>query len=495
MWECAVAKSPWSFKTALELSAALKARKVSAVELAHDAIGRIERHDGRINAVCVRDFSRALDAARAADTALAHGETRPLLGIPLTVKESFNVAGLPTSWGFPAQKDFVPKEDAVAIVRVKDAGGVILGKTNVPFRLGDLQSYNDIYGTTNNPYDLGRTPGGSSGGSAAALAAGYGPLSLGTDIGGSLRVPAFHCGVYAHNPSFALVPRRGHTLPPFPPIGFEQDMAVVGPMARCAADLSQLLDVMAGPDPLETGVAYKLALPPPRHEALKDFRVLVVDTHPILPPNREVRKSIGKLVRNLKKARATVARQSSLLPDFMESSRLYMRMVLAVLASYWAIEEYERQRGGAEQLKPDDRSLAAERLRGVGASYRSWVSDKSARAGLRAQWRELFKSFDAVICPIMPTQAFPHDHSPDWEKRRIKIDDEEYPYPDQFAWPGIATLPGLPATAIPTGFASDGLPIGVQIVGPWLEDRTPLKLAELIEREFGGFVPPPMFDD
>ena len=296
-----MAKSPWSFKTALELSAALKARKVSAVELAHDAIGRIERHDGRINAVCVRDFSRALDAARAADTALAHGKTRPLLGIPLTVKESFNVAGLPTSWGIPAQKDFVPKEDALAIVRVKDAGGVILGKTNVPFGLGDLQSYNDIYGTTNNPYDLGRTPGGSSGGSAAALAAGYGPLSLGTDLGGSLRAPAFHCGVYAHKPTVTLVPRRGHTLPPFPPIGFDQDMGVLGPMTRSAADLSLLLDVMAGPDPLEAGVAYKLALPPPRHGALEDFRVLVVDTHPILPPNSEVRESIGKLAGNLEK--------------------------------------------------------------------------------------------------------------------------------------------------------------------------------------------------
>jgi len=159
MSECAVAKLPWTFKTALELSAALKARKVSAVELAHDAIGRIERHDGRINAVCICDFSRALDAAHAADAALARGEARPLLGIPLTVKESFNIAGLPTTWGFPAQKDFVPKDDAVVIMRVKDAGGVILGKTNVPFRLGDLQSYNDIYGTTNNPYDLGRTPG------------------------------------------------------------------------------------------------------------------------------------------------------------------------------------------------------------------------------------------------------------------------------------------------------------------------------------------------
>ena len=151
-------------------------QKVSAVELAQDAIGRIERHDDKINAICVRDFARGLDAARAADAALARGETKPLLGIPLTVKESYNVAGLPTTWGFPAQKDFVPPEDALSISRVKDAGGVILGKTNVPLGLGDWQSYNEIYGTTNNPFDLGRTPGGSSGGSSAALAAGYGPL-------------------------------------------------------------------------------------------------------------------------------------------------------------------------------------------------------------------------------------------------------------------------------------------------------------------------------
>ena len=230
-----MAKSEWSFKTAIELSAALAAKKVSAVELAQDAIGRIERHDARINAICVRDFERGLDAARAADAARARGETRPLLGIPLTVKESYNVAGLPTTWGFPAQKDFTPPEDALSISRAKAAGGVVLGKTNVPVGLGDWQSYNDIYGTTSNPFDLGRTPGGSSGGSAAALAAGYGPLSLGSDIGGSLRVPAFHCGVYAHKPTFALVPSRGHTPPPLPPLPLDRDLAVIGPMARCAA--------------------------------------------------------------------------------------------------------------------------------------------------------------------------------------------------------------------------------------------------------------------
>jgi amidase len=252
----ALAKSQWSFGTAIELSAALTAKKVSAIELTEHAISRIERYEDKINAICVRDFDRALAAARAADAALARGETRPLLGVPMTVKESYHVAGLPTTWGIPERKNFVPAEDALSISRVKDAGCVILGKTNVPLTLGDWQSFNEIYGTTNNPYDLARTPGGSSGGSAAALAAGYGPLSLGSDIGGSLRVPAFHCGVYAHKPTWALVPLRGHTPPPFPALPIDRDLTVIGPMARCAADLSLLLDVIAGPDPLEAGKAY-----------------------------------------------------------------------------------------------------------------------------------------------------------------------------------------------------------------------------------------------
>jgi amidase len=490
-----LAKSEWSFATATELSAALAAKKVSAVELAQDAIGRIERHDGKINAICVRDFERGLAAARAADAELARGVKKPLLGIPITVKESYNVAGLPTTWGIPAQKDFTPTEDALSITRVKDAGGVVLAKTNVPVGLGDWQSYNDIYGTTNNPYNLGRTPGGSSGGSAAALAAGYGPLSLGSDIGGSLRVPAFHCGVYAHKPTFALAPSRGHTPPPFPPLPFDRDLAVIGPMARSAADLSLLLDVIAGPDPMEAGKAYTLALPPPRHGALKNFRVLVVDTDPVLPTNAAVRAAIDRLAANLGKADVKIERQSPLLPDFAASSRLYMRMLMSFLGATFAPEIHAGAQQAATKLAPDDISLAAERLRGIVLSHRDWVLADGARARLRAQWRELFGTFDAVICPVMPTPAYPHDHSPEQETRRINIDGKDYAYPDQLAWPGIATLPGLPATAIPIGLSPDGLPVGVQIVGPWLEDRTPLKLAELIEREFGGFVRPPAFDD
>src|SRR5437660_9232318 len=357
--EHALAKSQWSFKTAVELSAALAAKKVSAVELAEDAIARIERHDTKINAICVRDFERGLAAARAADAELARGVKKPLLGLPVTVKESNNVAGLPTTWGNPAQKDFVAAEDALPVSRVKDAGGVILGKTNVPIGLGDWQSYNDIYGTTNNPYDLGRTPGGASGGSSAAVAAGYGALSLGSDIGGSLRVPAFHCGVYAHKPTFDLAAMRGHTPPPLPPLPSNRDLSVIGPMARGAADLSLLLDAIAGPDPLEAGKGYTLTLPASRHNELKDFRVLLIDSDPAMPTDTAVRGTLEALAANLAGAGVKVDRNSPLLPDFAASSRLYMRMLTSFLSATLPPEVYAGAQAAAAGLSPDDKSLGA----------------------------------------------------------------------------------------------------------------------------------------
>src|SRR5450755_1644645 len=206
-----------------------------------------------------------------------------MLGVPITFKEAFNIAGLPTTWGFPQFRHFVPNDDAVIVSRMKNAGAIIVGKTNVPLGLGDFQSYNDIYGTTNNPWDTGRSPGGSSGGSAVALAAGFGPLSFGSDIGGSLRVPAHFCGVYAHKPTMGLVPLRGYNPPPFPSLPGHGDLGVAGPLARTAVDLGRALDVIAGPDEDRTGVGYRLALPPPRHDNLHSFRVLVIDTHPLMP--------------------------------------------------------------------------------------------------------------------------------------------------------------------------------------------------------------------
>jgi amidase len=486
-------QSGWDFKTAAELVAALTARKVSALELTQQAIARIEREDRDINAICVRDFDHALSAARAADAALAKGERRPLLGVPMTIKESFNVAGLPTTWGMPAFKDFRPAQDAVAVARVKAAGAVLLGKTNVPFALADWQSYNDLYGTTRNPWDLGRTPGGSSGGSAAAVAAGFGARSLGSDIGGSLRAPAHYCGIFAHKPTFALLPSRGHTLPTVPALPHERDLAVIGPMARGAGDLALLLDVLADPDEESLAVAYRLALPPARHEELKRFRVLALEQHPLLPTAASVSTAIDALADRLAKAGASVARDSPLLPDLAASARLYMRLLFAFLAAFWPAESYTRMQSEAAALPPAGTSLQAERTRGAVLSHREWVLADGARARLSWQWRQFFDSFDVVVCPVMPTPAYPHDHSPDQRERHIVVDGTPYPYMDQLVWPGVATAPGLPATAIPIGLSEDGLPIGVQIVGPAFEDRTPLAFAALIERTFGGFVPPPRF--
>ncbi|MGA2044470.1 MAG: amidase [Roseiarcus sp.] len=488
-----MAKSEWTYGAAGAMAEALAAGKVSALELADDAIARIEACDGRVNAVCVRDFERARESARAADAALARGERRPLLGVPMTVKESYNLAGTPTTWGMPAQRHFKPAEDALAVARAKAAGAVVLGKTNVPVYLGDWQSYNDLYGVTNNPHDLARSPGGSSGGSAAALALGYGPLSLGSDIGGSLRVPAHFCGVFAHKPTFGIVPSRGHVPPPFPALPGSVDLAVIGPMARSAADLARLLDVIAGPDELDDAVGCRLALPPPRHERLSDHRVLILDSHPLVPTDSSVCAAIDALAGRLVRAGVEIARKSPLLPDLARGGPLFMRLLMSVLAAGWPPEAYAGSQQAAAALG-DDSSLAAERLRGAVLSHRDWIAASFERAGLRARWRALFAAFDAVICPVAPTPAFPHDHSADQEARRIPINGEPHPYLGMLLWPGVATAPGLPATAMPIGCAPSGLPIGVQIIGPRFEDRTPLKLAELIEREWGGFVPPPAFD-
>jgi amidase len=477
-----------NFATTKELTAALAAKKISALELTEHFIARIEALDGKLNAVVVRDFERARAAAKAADAALARGESRPLLGIPILIKESFDVAGLPTTWGVPALKDFVPKEDALMVARVRAAGAIILGKTNVPYVLGDWQSFNDIYGTTNNPWDLNRTPGGSSGGSSAALAAGFVPLSLGSDIGGSLRVPAHYCGIYAHKPTLNLIPPRGHRLP-----GTVQrisDLAVVGPMARNAADLEFLLDLTSDPDEARAGIAYRVALPKARHAALKDFRVLVVDEHPLLPTDAGVRAALDRLAQRLIKAGAKVARSSPLLPDLAASARLYMRLLMAALSERWPDETYQHAQTTTAALSPDDKSLLAERWRGAVMSHREWAADDMGRISLQQQWMELFREFDVVLCPPMSTPAFPHDHTPVPE-RQIEIEGKQCSFFDQLVWPEVATTPGLPATAAPIGLTDGGLPVGVQIVGPYLEDRTPLAFAALIEREFGGFVPPP----
>lgn len=478
-----------TYATLRDQVAALKARRISATELLEQTIARIEAHDDRINAVPVRDFDRARAAAQEADAALAKGEQRPLLGVPITVKESFDVAGLPTTWGAPAARDWRPQTDAVMVSRLKAAGAVVAGKTNVPLHLADWQAYNEVYGVTKNPYDLGRSPGGSSGGSAAALAAGYVALELGSDIGGSVRVPAHFCGVCAHKPTYALLPVRGHTPPGAPALPVTLDLAVVGPMARTAADLSLVLDLLAGPDEAE-GIAYSLKLPAPRGETLKDYRVLVLDTHPVIATSAATQAAIGRIAQGLEKTGAKVARSSPLLPDPAAIMKHYMVLLFSIFGADLPAEAYGELKTTVAGIPAQVESMDAMRARGLVASHADWIKSDRFRNGLNAQWRHLFRSFDVVLCPVTSTPAFPHDHSPDQRLRRLMVDGAAYPYQDQMSWISFATMSGLPATVIPVGLSPEGLPIGMQVVGPALEDRTTLRFAELVEREFGGFTPP-----
>ena len=483
----------WDYSTATELQQALVARKVSSIELVENAIARIEALNHSLNAITGHDFECAREAARRADAALSRGEQGPMLGIPITVKDAFNVTGLPTTWGNPKFEDYLPQEDAVVVSRLKRAGAVILGKTNVPLQLGDMQSYNDIWGTTNNPWDPNRTSGGSSGGSAAALAAGFGPISLGSDLGGSIRVPAHFCGVYAHKPSQWLIPDRGHTPPMVRPTARDPDLSVVGPMARSAADLSLALDVMAGPDEDRAGVGFQLALRPARCDHLKTFRVLVIDTHPLVPTGHAVRGALSELSERLAMCSATVAHTSPLLPNLAEAAKVFARLWSAFRGAIVPREIYDQMCKAAQGLDETDDSLAANRIRGAVMSHRVWFETDGARNRIRQQWRELFREWDIVVCPAMPTVAFAHDHSLPIEARRLDIDGESYPYRDtQLVWSELATSSGLPSTVMPIGRTQDGLPIGVQVIGPYLEDRTPIAFAALAEREFGGFTPPPL---
>jgi len=429
---------------------------------------------------------------RAADAALARGDQRPLLGVPMTVKESFNAAGLPTTWGIPQARDFRANDDALILARARRAGAVLLGKTNVPIVLADWQSYNAIYGVTRNPWDLERTPGGSSGGSSAALAAGFAPLELGSDIGGSLHVPAHFTGVMSLKPTLGLVPSRGHAPPGAPPLPRNDDLVVVGPMARTAADLALLVYVIAGPDELTTGVGYRLALKPSRHEQLARYRVLMIDSHPLVPTATPVRAALERLADRLARSGVKVERSHPLLPDLAEAARIYMRLLLSFSAAFWPPALYEELKNSGAAFSADNDSLSAARARGIGLSHRDWVTADIARTRLQQQWRALFAEIDIVLCPPMPVTAFAHDHSAQQHERRLEVDGKPYPYLDVgLVWAGPATSAGLPAAVVPIDRGESSLPIGVQIIGPYLEDRTVLAFAAAIEREFGGFVPPP----
>lgn len=445
-----------------ELARAVRAKTVSAVEATDAAIARIEALDGPINAVVVRDFDRARDQAREVDLALAKGAELPLAGVPMTVKECFNIAGLPTSFGLEFAKDYRPDEDAAAVRRLKEAGAVILGKTNVALGLLDYQCDNPVYGRTCNPHDLERSPGGSSGGAAAALAAGMIPLELGGDAGGSIRLPASFCGVFGHLSSFDLISLEGHG-PPGGGIVTGRAWAAAGPMARTASDLALALGVLAGPEG-RNATGYRLALPPPRHDRLSGFRVFVLTQHPSATADDEIVAAIDDLAAKLERAGAAVSRESELLPSLAESQALVERFG-------WVY------RTGMDPDAPEPRG-----------TLKDYSDCLTAQEVVRRKWDVFFRSFDVVVAPCYSVAAFPHFAELDpWPglNRTLRINGDELPYAPQHAWPLIAGMPHLPATAAPIGRTQDGLPIGAQFIGPYMEDLTTIAFAARISAEFG----------
>lgn len=425
--------------SARAIAAAIRAGETSAVAETEAAIARIEAGDGAINAVVVRDFERARAAAAEADRRREAGDSAPLLGVPMTVKESFDVAGLPTSWGLAADRDHIARADAVAVQKLKAAGAIILGKTNIAKQLGDWQSDNPVYGRTLNPRDFAKVAGGSSGGSAAALAAGFVPLELGSDIGGSIRVPASFCGVWGHKPSWGAVPIAGHYFPGTS--AASEPLGVAGPLARDADDLALALDVLADA-PLA-----------PARPGPAGWRILVLPEHPLAPALPEIREAVRRAGEALAAAGATVDTESALLPDLASQQRDYMRLMLTALA-----------RGAAG---PD----------GKATSLAEWFDLTDAQFRSIEAWRRLFDAYDAVLAPVLGIPAFAHDSRP-MRDRIVDIAGAASPMGAQFAYAGLATFPNLPATSAPVAETAEGLPIGLQVIADRYHDHLAIAIAK-----------------
>ncbi len=410
----------------------------------------------------VHDFDRALAMAQQADLATVKGNNQGQLhGVPITVKETYDVAGLATTWGDPAAKSNIASDDAVIVARLKAAGAVLLGKTNVPLYAGDFQSYNAIYGQTNNPWDLLRSPGGSSGGGAAAVAAGLTGIGFGSDLGGSVRNPAHFCGLYSHKPTWGVIPFRSQTYPGAPSVPQELDMAVPGPIARDAGDLALALNVLQGPDVLNRP-GWRLELPDPRMTALKGMRVALWPADPRAPVDNKISDRVRALGEQLSRAGARVSDSARPEFDVAQSWETYRALVLA--------------------LTSPDHNI----------DHQQWLGFNLKRGQYRQRWQEFFKNWDVLITPITSTTAFEHDHSAP-TARVLQVNGEARGYWEHVFWAGLATLSYLPASVFPTGLSKAGLPIGLQAIGAEFDDHTTIEFARLVGQAFGGYQPPPLF--
>lgn len=475
-----------TFLPAWRLAEMVRGGAISCLELLDHYIDRVERLDGKTNAVVVRDFDRARERARALDNQRKAGRATPLLGVPMTVKESFNLAGLPTTWGYEANRNSAAHEDALAVQRLTAAGAVVFGKTNVPVSLADWQSYNPVYGATSNPWNLAHTPGGSSGGSAAAIAAGFSALEIGSDIGGSIRVPAHYCGVFGHKPSWGLCSGRGQSLVP---IASATDIAVIGPLARSAADLSLALDAIAGGDPVQD--VGSVALPSPRAMRLADLRVAVWSSQPGQATDAATTAQIDALADFLEREGAQVSRTARPEFDATAAFHLYVKLLSAAISARAPDEALERMRAANQRRSADDMSADAIACRMVDVSHREWLHLNERRFQIRRSWGAFFRDWDVLLCPVIATPALPHMQAGETWERRVTVNCSSIAYNEMLFWPGITCAFHLPTSTAPIGMSGDGLPIGVQIVGPFHGDRTTIHFAGLLERHWRSFVPPP----
>ena len=479
------------FKSATGIARLIRERKVSAVEVLEHFLARVAKYNPELNAIIWLDLERARVCARAADASLAGGEVwGPLHGVPMTIKESYNVAGSPTTWGDPKLKNNVTATSALAVERLERAGAVLFGKTNVPLLLADNQSYNAIYGTTNNPWDLSRTPGGSSGGSAAALAAGLTGIDAGSDIGGSVRNPAHFCGVFTLKPTWGVVAPKGQALPGSYAYS---DISVIGPMARGADDLEVALDAMAGPDEIDA-VAWKVDLPACGARSLKDMRIAVKLHDPYCDVETEYVDRLQALVDELAKRGATVKEAEPKL-DTAHLYEVYILLLRAATSARTPDNDVERLRMQGEAIGRGKEPYLDFTIRANTLPHREWLRLNNERHGLRRTFAAFFEDHDILLCPANVCAAVPHDQAGERWERRIIVNGKQVPTTNSLFWAGYSSLVYLPSTVGPAGMiASRRLPVGYQAIAASGRDRTAIAFSRFVEREIGGFVPPPGFD-
>ncbi|MDB6010403.1 MAG: amiE [Gammaproteobacteria bacterium] len=486
---------PLELRSATELLRLLRERRLGSLELLDLQLSRIERVNPTLNAVVAMDVEGASQAARAADN--TPDERRgPLHGLPITIKDAYETVGMTATCGFPELAGHRPQRDADAVARLRAAGAVPFGKTNVPLAAADHQSYNALYGTTNNPWNPERTPGGSSGGAAAAVAAGFSSLELGSDIGGSIRCPAHFCGVYGHKSSYNLVPMRGH-IPPPPGALSSPPLGIGGPIARSATDLELALDVLAAPTTADLA-AWSVRVPPSRHERLADFRVALWADQKAYSVDRRCVDAMHSYADELRRHGVQVDPDARPKIDVVASDDLYVAMLFSTVSAGMPEDVLVATEQVAQQLDAGPHSYPTRIARAVRLTHHDFLALQEQQQRLRAAWERFFQRYDVILCPISPGVAFPHDHSGTGPghiaqySRTLVVDGQSIPYLNGLQWPGLVTVANLPATAIPTGRLIDGLPMGLQVVGPYLQDRTSLRFAQLAEQALGGYVPPPV---